>query len=833
MDLFKGRQRQLEDLKERFQKSIVVDVHGIRGVGKTALVREFCKRITWKVIWVDLRNIKNTDEMTQAIMRQISSDNSLAEETEEDKLIHLLENIALEDKENDLLVVFDDADDVLSQSAIALDLLISLSHLQNTKILLTSSVNMTTLFPEVLSFDELFVGPLSLLEGKELLRSICPSIKDEERIEKIVQLCGGIPLGILVAGGELADEKNAIGVDDIICLLSDAKLRLKFLSLDSYTVEEQIGPVLKRSLESLSKVSKELEDNLAMINYIPGSFDENEAVEVVGGPEEESKRALSILCYRNLVSQDLHLKRFNIHDLLRECINEYIMIKDIPGVRARFSKTFANILKKIQEKTYTKDYADALCRLNLEQQNFNKLFTEVIYCTEDTYYVFVDLAATSIPNGNMMFTTMTTYDIGIKFYEECLKKTQEFKNDIDTSKVLTGYGKVLNNIKGDYLHAGKIFRRAIEIRSRHPEIRDQFLAILCQSYGWNLMSEGKHKDATGHLEMAFEIEQELGLRFEPLILETMQSLAICYNQSEKVWKGEPLQLEVLKRRLHSLGTEMHPIIGSVMNNMGIMYQRKGENQKALEYYRKGLLIKTETKASVKAIVISEVNVAQTLLDCKQPREALEMLDNSLKRFKNIPSLYNDKMSLIWSAKGKVYMRTQNHKEAYLAFKKAIRLRKESSVNDISILKTICFYAEVAIALNKLQEAIKEINWGLQLKEDLLRNNPTIVWIIRGYELLMDAYFESRSKVDVMRTFEAGVRELQRLINVYEDLRDFPRREEMEQHLRKFRATYKSMMAKLKTKITEELCLIDDVVLYCLYIVKLLCALNFIYCIKTK
>lgn len=43
--------------------------------------------------------------------------------------------------------------------------------------------------------------------------------------------------------------------------------------------------------------------------------------------------------------------------------------------------------------------------------------------------------------------------MGIHFYEVCLRKTVEYKEELDEAKVLTGYGKVLTNIKASYLHS--------------------------------------------------------------------------------------------------------------------------------------------------------------------------------------------------------------------------------------------------------------------------------------------------------------------------------------------------------------------------------------------
>jgi hypothetical protein len=35
----------------------------------------------------------------------------------------------------------------------------------------------------------------------------------------------------------------------------------------------------------------------------------------------------------------------------------------------------------------------------------------------------------------------------VEFFENCLKKAQEFREDLDEAKVLAGYGRVLTNIK--------------------------------------------------------------------------------------------------------------------------------------------------------------------------------------------------------------------------------------------------------------------------------------------------------------------------------------------------------------------------------------------------
>ena len=58
---------------------------------------------------------------------------------------------------------------------------------------------------------------------------------------------------------------------------------------------------------------------------------------------------------------------------------------------------FAELMKVIYEKMETCQYTEALCMYNIEQQNFQKLMTDVIYTKEDTYPIYVDLATSAFP----------------------------------------------------------------------------------------------------------------------------------------------------------------------------------------------------------------------------------------------------------------------------------------------------------------------------------------------------------------------------------------------------------------------------------------------------
>ncbi|XP_061176456.1 uncharacterized protein LOC133185331 [Saccostrea echinata] len=767
----------------KYIKSDVVVIHGLKAVGKSSLARQFCELVDCKSVWIDLKYVVNCEGLLKALGRQILHDGFTTESLDE-MLTILTENIA--HRKEEILIIFDNAEDIYkeNQFEFANHIIESLARIKNVKILITS---ITSLSMRKDNFDDFHLRPMCFFDSVKLLGHVCPSLKETTKIGKIVELCEGIPLAMLLSGAEIADDNNPLNAEDIIELLSRSRLRI--LSSEYYAQDDRIDSKYKGFLERLSEA---LEEHLAVINYMPGSFNEDEARKILGLSDEESQASLRMLHQRHLVSTDRG-GRFNIHGILRDCIREYLKIKDLKGVRTRFCHTFANILKEIENKSQTEDYAGAMCMLNVEHQNFQQLFTDVIHCTEDTYPVFVDLAATTIADGAVLFTAMSTYEFGIEYFEKCLQKTREFKEEIDESKVLTGYGRVLTNIKGNYDEGEKKFRVAFELRKQHPERRDFYLALLCQAFGWNLGCQGKFSESLSILEMAFEIEKELKMYYENLILQTMQSLAIFYNISGGIGRGEPLQHEVLRRRRHVIGTDKHPIIGSVMNNMGIMYKNKGDHANAVHFFQKSLEIKLETNAALKAIIFSERNVAENLIEMGENEKAIGLLTKSLERFENIPDLYYDVRSMLYETLGKAYSKSGHFENAATSYKKALELRYKISVCDLTLLALAHDYAKCLISLGKNEKAERVLQRELRLRNLIIEQDPTNLIIIDCIMLLMDVKFTLRLKEELVRTFNHAKDELHRLILVFENLRNFNKREEMSERLTKLKLKFDDMM----------------------------------------
>eukprot|EP00105_Crassostrea_gigas_P046709 XP_019930857.1 PREDICTED: uncharacterized protein LOC109621212 isoform X2 [Crassostrea gigas] len=516
-------------------------------------------------------------------------------------------------------------------------------------------------------------------------------------------------------------------------------------------------------LAFLHRMSKPLQEKLSMINYIPGTFDEKEALGIMG-PESTNTEHLRSAMNRHVIQNYGVHQRFNIHGILRDCISEYMLIKDLPLVRGRFCRIFSEILQELENKSFTSDYQRALCQLNMEQQNFNKLLTDVLHCTSDTYHIFVNIASFqfNLTTPAFLFNSPDSYEMGMMFFKECLRLTQQHKNKYDSSKVLSGLGSVITNIKGDYILGEHHYRNALRIRQGGQTVRDCSLAFLYQSLGWNLGCQGKSQQAIVFLEKALTIEIELGMSLENLILNTLQSLALFHLDLDHMDIGEKYQLEALRRRRQAIGTDMHPILGAMLNNVGEMYQKKGHISQAEQYFRRGLEIKTQTNAAWKSIALSEVNVANILTESGRPDEALEVLDSSMKRAGKFQNIYEDIRSLISECFGKAFMEKRMHKEAVGHFRKAVRRHGCSQSRDYGVLNSQCLLAECLIGLKKHEEAIDLINSALRQKDAAIRHKPSTLNILRCYRILRNAQSAIGKYSDAHISHEQGCREYERL-----------------------------------------------------------------------
>lgn len=233
--------------------------------------------------------------------------------------------------------------------------------------------------------------------------------------------------------------------------------------------------------------------------------------------------------------------------------------------------------------------------------------------------------------------------------------------------------------------------------------------------------------------------------------------------------GEKYQLEALRRRRQAIGTDMHPILGAMLNNVGEMYQKKGHHSQAEYYFRRGLDIKTQTNAAWKSIALSEVNVANILTETGRPNEALEVLDRSMKRAGEFQNIYQDIRSLINECFGRAFMAKKMYKEAVRHFREAVRRHGDSQSRDYGVLSLQCRLADCLICLGKHEEAIDLITSACRQKDAAIRHKPTTLTILSCYRILKNSQLAIGKFSDAHISHEQGCREYERLKDLFEGL----------------------------------------------------------------
>lgn len=231
MASFVGRLSEIQALTDTFQKHKVVVIRGFKGIGKSALAREFCKHFQRKFCWIDLRNVTIANEILQSLVRVFLQEAIVLDDPK--SLLQLICTNIL-GRRHHLVIVFDNAEDVVKDADcdMFVEILRSLSNLNNTSTLVTTTVKIPVQDDQICDF---FLQELCFEDSFDLLKSVCPTLTDIEQISEIIKLCEGIPLALLLAGGEI----GPLDVNEVIYLLRH--YRLKVLSSECYPKEEQIG----------------------------------------------------------------------------------------------------------------------------------------------------------------------------------------------------------------------------------------------------------------------------------------------------------------------------------------------------------------------------------------------------------------------------------------------------------------------------------------------------------------------------------------------------------------------------------------------------------------
>lgn len=768
---FIGRTEYLERWEQNWSSHKIFGIFGMQCVGKSRTVWEFLHqkqkqskdKSAVKLIHVDLRKVENLDIIRIRLLAEIVE--HYLDKSEADDAIWLDAVISTinEKSKTTFAIVMDNAEDVILSPL--KDKFLSLCNklvfgrgVTNVKMFIVSTCEFLIASKKRVFFKE-EMKPMDIEEGTLLLKEV---VKDaviglDEHAEQIVTLSGSLPTVIIMSGSEMTEDGGLLTPPELIELLM--KCRLEILSREFYPEEERTDSLMTNFINRLSTI---LRDQMAVLSYIPGTFDDQTATGMLDHESAAIAKHKSLIPLRkhHMLQYDQENRRFNIHGLLKDCLDIMGLIKNYPMVRRRYAKVFYAVFDKLQRKLNSSQYSDALKEISLEHQNLQKLMTDIEYSDYETFPFFVKM----VEIGQDLLETHLKGNC-FEFFEKCLQLSYKFADKSQKATVLIGYGRAQTNVKGNYESGQEKLCQAIEVLDDLPCTFATAQAY--QSLGFTLQRKGEIEEGISYLEQALTIETKLDMPNSRLTLSTLSSLGIVNVFIGNFEDGKKYHLESLKRRLALFQTEKHPHIGACYNNLGLLYENMGEYDKALEYYEKGLKVKIDTKAPFASRLISVCNVAMQYMRQGNLEKAHSLIidaDNEMKTHSQASTFIE---SFIKDCLAQILIKQGKYREALGVIHSAILIRRLATPNNLTLTESLYHRAMAYVGLKNNKSAKIVLNRAMNMSEQSIKQMPRTMIMLNCYELMFNIHIDENDADNAAAFYVKSKQELLRILGLYQ------------------------------------------------------------------
>jgi tetratricopeptide (TPR) repeat protein len=446
-------------------------------------------------------------------------------------------------------------------------------------------------------------------------------------LSRIAELCGLLPLALLIAGMFLHASPHW-SAKRFITALADERKRLGRLKLEG-NADLDVAASLALSVGELRRARPDLADHWHDLAVFPASFDTAAAGGVWDQPEEAADDALGVLLSRSMVLYDPAHQRWRLHDLMRDLAGGQAAVAALgaptdlaarlAAARERHAEHYLGVLGLADELYLEGGAQSGLALFDRERRNI------------ETGQAWAAEAAADDPAAARLLVTYPLFGASILYLRQHPRQRIAWLERAVTAarKIGDGYGmgNALDNLGLAYADLGET-RRAIE----HHE---QALSIT-REIG-NRRGEG---NALGNLGNAYSKLGEIHRAIE----HHEQNLVIAREMGDR--HGEGAALNNLGLAHAALG-DPHRAIGhyeqslvilqeigdrrgegDALNNLGNAYAALGETHRAIELYDQHLMIAREiSDRGGEGSALG--NLGRAVAALGETRRAIELFDQHL------------------------------------------------------------------------------------------------------------------------------------------------------------------------------------------------------------
>ena len=263
---------------------------------------------------------------------------------------------------------------------------------------------------------------------------------------------------------------------------------------------------------------------------------------------------------------------------------------------------------------------------------------------------------------------------------------------LELSDSLSHEGDLLS-LQAEFDAGEKAYREAIRIASQQPQDRQSRvdLANSLAGLGTLLDLDGRYADSEKTLREALKLQEALYGPMDPGVARTLKDLARTITNGGNPNTAIPLMQRALAMQRQLRGSEPHPDLAEVLNDMGYVLGESGDLDNAEKFYRESLAMYRRLLGDEHPYVATELeNVAFTLQSKNDLAGAEALLRQSMEIHRHLQGeLHPEFGRALFNLAGVQYDRGETH-EALENMRQVLAIYRKAYPPD---------HPEIAIVLN--------------------------------------------------------------------------------------------------------------------------------------
>lgn len=462
--------------------------------------------------------------------------------------------------------------------------------------------------------------------ARALLQQIAPRVPDEIA-DRIVGLCGHLPLAIRAAGSLLAIRRHR-EPEDYADQLADRRTRLAAIGRKG--VELSVEACFNLSYQDLGPETAAVFRKLAVF---PGSFDAGAEESVCGDP---GQGRLDDLLEHCLVDYIAETRRFQLQSLVSIFADSLLSPEERETASSLHAHYYAEVLRTCHELFHRKGggIQQSLARFDLEQSNIlqGQAWAERRAETDD---VAAALCIAYALEGENLIRMRLHPKERIRWIESALAAAQRLKQRVEECRLLGNLGCVYQDT-GDLPRTTELHEKQLQLAREIPDRQQEGVAL---SHLGSVKLFSETEPAIELLTEALDIFRDRGNRYHEG--SALNHLGSAYTQ-----RGDyPKAIEYHERQL-SIARDLEDLrgLGKALNNLANAYWYQGQLHRARQLYEERVKVAGEI-GHRNGISGSLGNLALTHTALGRPRQAVELCTQALAISRDIGDRQGESVQL--------------------------------------------------------------------------------------------------------------------------------------------------------------------------------------------